>query len=145
LSPPYTSATFWLSNRAKNENRQNRGFKLAHSNAGSANLVIKMNKIEQVVSDNKHHLLGISEAILKRVHDIDDVQLQEYDFTCYKHQSMVGKFREDLLIEEFSSIWIEIGLPGKRKFLLCQLYREWLSGLSSWTSGNMLWLLARRL
>ena len=148
LSTPTSSATFWLSNknrnrlaRAKNGNRQNRGLKLAHWNAGSAHLVNKMHEIEQVVSDNKPHLLGISEANFKRVHDIDDVQLQEYDLVlsktidndqlqvsrvvCYKHQSLVGKVREDLMSDEFSSIWLEIGLPGKRKFLVCQLYREW--------------------
>ena len=66
-----------------------------------------MHEIEQVVSDNHPHLLGISEANLKRDHNIDDVQLQEYDLiknktidndnlqvsrvVCYKHQSLVGK------------------------------------------------------
>ena len=38
--------------RATNGNRQNRGIKLAHWNAGSAHLVNKMHEIEQVVSDN---------------------------------------------------------------------------------------------
>ena len=27
--------------------------------------------------------------------------------------------------DKFSSIWLEIGLPGKRKILVCQLYRDW--------------------
>ena len=27
--------------------------------------------------------------------------------------------------DQFSSIWLEIGLPGKRKILVCQLYRDW--------------------
>ena len=27
--------------------------------------------------------------------------------------------------DKFSSIWLELGLPGKKKFLICQLYREW--------------------
>ena len=124
-----------------NGNRQNRGIKLAHWNAGSAHLVNKMHEIEQVVSEKIPHLLGISEANLKREHDVDNVQLQEYDLilsktidndnlqvsrvVCYKHQSLVGKVREDLMSDQFSSIWLEIGLPGKRKFLVCQLYREW--------------------
>ena len=38
---------------------------------------------------------------------------------------MVGKVREDLMCDQFSSIWLELGLPGKKKFLVCQLYREW--------------------
>ena len=99
-----------------------------------------MHEIEQVVSDHHPHLLGISESNHKRVHDIEDVQLQEYDLilsktidndqlevsrvVCYKHQSLVGKVREDLMSDEFSSIWLEIGLPRKKKFLVCQLYRE---------------------
>ena len=101
----------------------------------------KMHHIEQVVSENHPHLLGISEANLKREHDLDNVQLQDYDLitsktmendqlqvsrvVCYMHQSLVGKVRNDLMSDEFSSIWLELGLPGKRKFLVCQLYREW--------------------
>ena len=27
--------------------------------------------------------------------------------------------------DQFSSIWLELGLPNKKKFLICQLYREW--------------------
>ena len=27
--------------------------------------------------------------------------------------------------DEFSSIWIECGLPRKRKLIVCNLYREW--------------------
>ena len=38
---------------------------------------------------------------------------------------MVGTVREDLMCDKFSSIWLELGLPGKKKFLVCQLYREW--------------------
>ena len=82
----------------------------------------KMHEIEQVVSEKHPHVLGISasEANLKREHDVDNVQLQEYDLilsitidndnlqvsrvVCYKHQSLVGKVREDLMSDEFSSI-----------------------------------------
>ena len=127
--------------RARNGNRQNRGIQIAHWNARSAHLPNKMNEIEYAVSEHYPHLLGISESNLKRVHDIQNVQLQDYDLivsktlendqlqvsrvVCYKHQSLVGKVREDLMSDEFSSIWLQIGLPGKRKFLVCQLYREW--------------------
>ena len=38
---------------------------------------------------------------------------------------MVGTVRDDLMSDKFSSIWLELGLPGKKKFLVCQLYREW--------------------
>ena len=139
---------FWLTNkdrnqlaRALNGNRQNRGIKLAHWNAGSAYLANKMHEIEQVVSDNHPHVLGISESNLKRNHDIEEVQLQGYDLVvcktmendnlqisrvvCYKHQSLVAEVRDDLMSDQFSSIWLEVGLPGRSKILVCQLYREW--------------------
>ena len=43
----------------------------------------------------------------------------------YTHKSLVVKLRPDLMSDSFSSIWMEIGLPRKKKFLVCQLYREW--------------------
>ena len=142
------SAKSWLSRKKKNKlvraktgNRQNRGIKLARWNAGSTHLTNKMHEIEQVVSENRPHLLGISEATFRRGHEIEEVQLEEYDLilsktfdndqlqisrvVCYKHQSLVGKVREDLMSDQFSSVWVEIGLPGKSKILVCQLYREW--------------------
>ena len=77
-----------------------------------------MNDIEQVVSEYTPHLLGISEANLKRVHDIEEVQLQDYELilsktidndqlqvsrvVCYMHESMVGRVREDLMSDQFS-------------------------------------------
>ena len=127
--------------RAVTGNRSNRGIKLAHWNAGSAHLPNKMDDLVDVVSDLHPHVLGVSEANLKREHSLESVQIPEYDLVlsktldndqlrmsrivCYKHQSMVGKVREDLMDENFSSIWLELGLPRKRKFLVCQLYREW--------------------
>ena len=127
--------------RATTGNRSNRGIKLAHWNAGSAHLYNKMDELEQVVADLHPHVLGVSEANFKLEHSLDDVQLQEYDLVlsktiendrlgvsrvvCYKHQSLVGKVRDDLMSDNFSSIWLELGLPRKKKFLVCQLYREW--------------------
>ena len=127
--------------RAITGNRSNRGIKLAHWNAGSAHLCNKIDEIEQVVADLHPHVLGISEANFKKSHSLDDVQIQDYDIVlsktlenerlgvsrvvCYKHQSLVGKVREDLMDDKFSSIWLELGLPRKKKFLVCQLYREW--------------------
>ena len=148
-SPPASpSASFWLSNKEKNRiarattgNRENRGIKLAHWNAGSAHLRNKMLEIEQVVSEIKPHILGISEANLKMIREIGEVQLPGYDLilsktmeneqlqvsrvVCYLHQSLVGRVRDDLMSDQFSSIWLEIGLPGKSKILVCQLYRDW--------------------
>ena len=43
----------------------------------------------------------------------------------YKHTSLVAKVREDLMSDKFSSIWLEVGFPGRSKILVCNLYREW--------------------
>ena len=127
--------------RSINGNRDSKGVRLAHWNAGSAHLKNKLHDIEQVVSEHHPHLLGISESNHKKIHDIEDVQIQDYELilsktidndqlevsriVCYKHQSLVCKVREDLMSDQFSSIWMEVGLPRKNKFLVCQLYREW--------------------
>ena len=100
-----------------------------------------MNQLELAVADHHPHILGISESNFKKGHDIDDVQLADYELflsktfenqdlaisrvVAYKHQSLVGGLREDLMSDTFSSIWMEIGLPRKKKILVCQLYREW--------------------
>ena len=142
ISPP------WLSNKARNKlvrarngNRQGRGIRIAHWNAGSAHLRNKMNEIELAISEHNPHILGISEANFWKEHDVEDVQIHEYELivskpiendhlqvsrvVCYLHNSLVGSVREDLMSDEFSSIWLEIGLPRRGKFLVCQLYREW--------------------
>ena len=127
--------------RAITGNRSNRGIKLAHWNAGSAHLYNKMDELQEVVADLHPHVLGISEANFRKTHTLEDVQIQDYDLVlskmiendrfgvsrvvCYKHQSLIGKVRDDLMDDSFSSIWLELGLPRKKKFLICQLYREW--------------------
>ena len=101
----------------------------------------KTNDIENVISDHHPHLLGISEANLHRDHNVDNCNIEDYDLiTCktldninlktsrvvvYKHTSIVAKIRDDLMSDKFSSIWLEVGFPGKTKFLVCNLYREW--------------------
>ena len=85
------------------------------------NLCNKMNELEQVVASLHPHVLGISEANFKKNHDLEDVQLDDYDLilsktienedlqisriACYKHNSMV-EVREDLICDKFSSIWL---------------------------------------
>ena len=71
------------------------------------------------------HVLGISEANFRKCHDLADVQIEDYDLilsktidnenleisrvACYKHNSMFGKVREDLMYDSISSIWLEFG------------------------------------
>ena len=111
-------------------NRSNRGMKLSHWNAGNAYLENKTNEIENLILDHHPHLLGISEANLHKNHCIDNCKIQDYDLiTCktmdnenlqisrvvvYKHTSLVAKVREDLMSDQFSSIWLEVGFPGRR-------------------------------
>ena len=122
-------------------NRSNKGLKLSHWNAGSAYLENKTIEIENLISDHHPHLLGISEANLHKNHCIENCKVEGYDLiTCntlnnekismsrvvvYKHTSLVAKVREDLMSDCFSSIWLEVGFPGKSKILVCNLYREW--------------------
>ena len=72
---------------------------------------------------------------------MNDVQLPEYSLikcptilnprfgysrvVVYIHQSMVFKLRNDLMSDEYSSIWLQMGLPGKKQILVCHTYREW--------------------
>ena len=127
--------------RYTNGNRTNRGIKLCHWNAGNSHLRNKMDSIENVVKKYSPHIIGISEANLLKNHDISEVQIAEYELitsttmdnislqysrvVVYKHSSIISKVRKDLMSPDFSSIWLECGLPNKRKFLVCNLYREW--------------------
>ena len=101
----------------------------------------KKSEIENLISDYKPHLLGVSEANLYKNHCMDNCRIPDYDLiTCntlnnealqvsrvvvYKHNSLVVKVREDLMSDKFSSIWLEVGLPGRSRFLVCNVYREW--------------------
>ena len=144
LFPPCKFSTLSDSNfyaRYTYGNRNNRGLKLSHWNAGSAFLHNKRDEIEALVADHHPHLLGISESNLHKDHSLGSCMIDEYDlFTCltmnnvslqtsrvvvYKHSSVVAKLREDLMSEKFSSIWLEVGFPGRTKILVCNLYRDW--------------------
>ena len=91
-----------------------------------------MTELELAVADYKPHMLGISGV----GHDLEDVQLEDYDIflsntidndnlgvsrvVCY----LVGSLREDLMSDSFSSIWMEIGLPRKKKILYVSYTRS---------------------
>ena len=86
-------------------------------------------------------MLGLSEANFRAVHDKTNVQLSDYSLHTaqtlenpdllvsrvvgYTHNSLVVKRRYDLEDKNISSIWLEVGLPRKRKVLVCHAYREW--------------------
>ena len=132
------SARYLYGNKS---NKQANGIKIAHLNKGPGFLGTKISDIEHAVSNLKPHILGISEANFFYGHDIEEVQLSEYSFhvcptisnknlgysrvVVYVHNSVVYKIREDLMSNNYSSIWVQIGLPGKKQILVCHTYREW--------------------
>ena len=129
--------------RAVNGNRGQggHGIKLAHWNKGPSYLPNSQQDIQTVIAQHKPHLLGISEANLKKTHDLALVQHSDYQLhTCatmdnpslgisrvvtYTHKSLIVKKRPDLDDASISAIWMEVGLPRHRKIIICQAYREW--------------------
>ena len=108
-----------------NGNRQARGIKIAHFNKGSGHLATKKHEIESAIAGFHPHIIGISEANLHSHHDLQEVQIADYNLhTCptlsnpelgysrivvYTHKSIVCKQRPDLMGSETSSIWMQVG------------------------------------
>ena len=127
--------------RYTNGNKRQHGLKILHWNKGPSYLENKKSEIQTIVDKYHPHILGLSEANLYSWHDVDKVQLPDYTlYTCptlnnpslkvsrivvYTHSSLVVKLRPDLMDNTISSIWMEIGLPGRGKILICNTYREW--------------------
>ena len=122
-------------------NRKQAGIRIFHFNKGNAHLCNRINEIENIISTHRPSILGLSEGNFYQHHDLDSVQIENYKLinaktlnnpelkvsrVCvYLHNSMVGRVREDLMDNNFSSIWVEVGLPQKRKILVGNVYREW--------------------
>ena len=135
--------------RYKYGNRQN-GMKLLHWNKGPSLLENKIEELETIINNYHPHILGLSEANLHKKNDVSNVKIPDYNiYTClsfenpyleisrvvvYVHKSIVVKPRPDLMSDQFSSIWLEAGLPNQRKVLICNAYREW--GLLNQSSNN---------
>ena len=121
-------------------NRSN-GIKISAWNKGGGYLQNKMPELKNIINGLHPHILGISEANLKSTQDKQLSHLEDYTLhTCptisnpniltsrvvvYTHKSLVVKLRPDLMCDQFSSIWMEVGLPHCKKFLVGQVYREW--------------------
>ena len=122
-------------------NKRQNGIKIVHWNKGSSFLQNKRNEIETLIEQHHPHILGLSEANLFNHHDISQVQYPGYTLhTCptlsnpellvsrvvvYTHSSLVVKVRQDLMNDTISAVWLEVGLPKRRKILVCNVYREW--------------------
>ena len=121
-------------------NKRQHGIKIIHFNKGNGHLCNKMREIENVVDGYHPHIMGISESNFMKNHNVEKVHIPNYKFipaktlsnpnlnvsrvAVYMHDSLVGKVRNDLMDDNFSSIWLEVGLPRKKKILICQVYRE---------------------
>ena len=124
-----------------NRGARGAGIKLLHWNKGPSYLYNKHHDIETIIAGHHPHVLGLSEANLKNDHDLSLVQHENYDLhtsptahnpdlatsrvVVYTHKSLVVKRRTDLEDSRVSAIWMEVGLPHKKKIIICQGYREW--------------------
>ena len=138
MSPQIVDVNFYF--RYVNGNRRRNGIKMAHINLGSGYVINQINSIEAIVGGYKPHILGISECSFKKTHDKNDATIEDYTtyfsktlenddlnvsrITVYTHKELVVKERTDLMTDTFSTIWLELGLPRKRKILVCDLYRD---------------------
>ena len=127
--------------RCVNGNRSKKGIKIAHWNKGGSLLINKMPDIKTVIDQYKPHILGLSEANLLAINDQNLVAVPDYNLhvcptitnpllrtsriVVYTHRDIVAKLRPDLMCNKYSSIWLEVGLPNHKRFLVCQSYREW--------------------
>ena len=93
-----------------------------------------MCEIEVAVSRVIPAILGISEANLHQAADLSQVQLpgctldnpmlQCSRVVVYLGEGVSARVREDLMSENFSSIWIEVSVPGKaQKILISNIYQ----------------------
>ena len=100
-----------------------------------------MAEIRSIMSTHHPMILGLSEANFLKSHDSSLVQIPGFEFhkcptienpnlgvsriVAYTHSNLVVKERSDLMNDTYSSIWIEIGLPRQKRFLVCQTNRDW--------------------
>ena len=93
-----------------------------------------MSELEIAVSRVKPAVFGVSEANLHHTTDLSLVQLPGYTLitantlknpkiqmsrvVVYLSEGMSGTVREDLMSDDFSSIWIELSVPGRSKKIL---------------------------
>ena len=118
-------------------NKGLKGIRICHWNKSNSSIQSKLPDIKNLISRERPHLFGISEANVKCNLDIDTIKISDYTLylappssngmirlIVYIHKSMVVKLRTDLMDNELSSLWFEAGLKNKNKILINQFYRE---------------------
>ena len=122
-------------------NKKSTGIKISHWNKGRGFLANKLTEIKSIVTDINPHILGISEANFYENHDQNQVRIEHYNLhisdtinnpalkvartVVYTHQSLMVKPRPDLMSNDCSSVWLEVGLPRQKKIIVGHVYREW--------------------
>ena len=121
--------------------KRTRGIKLCHWNIGGGYLQNKTDEIKRLVDDYTPHILGISEASFWSHHNMEDIKIPNYKvflsttlsnpqlnvsrIAVFVHNDVSVTLRDDLMDEEFSSVWLEVGLSRQKKFLVSHIYRDW--------------------
>ena len=67
----------------------------------------------------------MADYVLHTCPTLNNPALNTSRVVVYTHRSLVVKVRSDLMCDSYSSIWLEVGLPRHKKFLVGQTYREW--------------------
>ena len=94
-------------------NRRSNGIQICHWNSRSGYFSNKKTEIENIDWGYKPHVLGISESSFKVNHNIEEVQLQDYNLylsktpdnpnllvsrvAAYVHKDLIVKVRDDLI------------------------------------------------
>ena len=100
-----------------------------------------MNEVKWLLQDKAPHIPFISEGNLRREHERNLVEVDGYSLittkmircpekkvsriVAYIKDGLITNRRDDLETEDFSALWLEVGLPHRKKFLVCGVYREW--------------------
>ena len=102
----------------------------------------KLPEVESVIKEYKPHIFGVSESYFKKIHDIEDIKIPNYNvflsktlenpnlnvsrLAVFVHEELVkANLRTDLMDDKFSSVWLEVGLKGQKTILIGNVYREW--------------------
>ena len=128
--------------KIKNGNRsgRGRGLKIMTWNKSSSRLENGLNEIEVLIKRHQPDILGLSESNLYNDVDISTVTIDNYTLhtaptlnnkelnisrtVIYTNTNVISKRRADLEDEGLSAIWLEVGLPRKKKIFALQFLQR---------------------
>ena len=123
----------------ENGNRMTR-MKIDSWNSGSSHLGNQINEIRAIIQRRKPHVLSVQESNFWNHHDKEKVKIDGYNLffakmlenkerncsriAVYVKEEIKAKQLKNLETDDFSAIWLELGLPFSRKIILGSVYRE---------------------